>query len=109
MLPAEAHLVFAGPDDGMQAILERGTRELHLQDRVHFLGVVTAEQKRSLLAACASLVLPSVYEAQGLTVLEAWAQRRPVVASRVGALAELSPDGTDGLLPPDAESPRVRC
>ena len=107
MLPAEAHLVFAGPDDGMQAILERGTRELHLQDRVHFLGVVTAEQKRSLLAACASLVLPSVYEAQGLTVLEAWAQGRPVVASRVGALAEIISDGKDGLLAPYANIPRL--
>ncbi len=79
MLPAEAHLVFAGPDDGMQAILERGTR----------------------------LVLPSVYEAQGLTVLEAWAQGRPVVASRVGALAEIISDGKDGLLAPHANIPRL--
>ena len=44
--------------------------------------------------------MPSLFEAQGLTVLEAWAQNRPVVASRVGALADLIDSGETGLLVP---------
>ena len=49
-----------------------------------------------------ALVAPSRREGLGLVALEAFARGRPVVASRVGGLAESVVDGVDGfLVPPD--------
>jgi len=51
-------------------------------------------------------VLPSYREAQGLSILEAMALSRPVVASAVGGIPEMVEDGRTGLLVPphDAEA-----
>lgn len=44
-------------------------------------------------------VVPSIWEETfGLTVLEAWNQGRPVLASRIGSLPELINDGSTGWL-----------
>jgi len=102
-LPTKVRLAFAGPDAGRLETLRKRARELKITDRVLFLGVVTEAQKRSLLAACTALALPSLFEAQGLAVLEAWAQGRPVIASDVGALSELVVPGETGILVPHAD------
>jgi len=66
---------------------------------VKFLGFLNAEAQRNAWANCAFAVIPSIVpEAFGMIVLEAWARQRPVVAYRVGALAETIQDGVDGLL-----------
>lgn len=96
--PPHVHIVFAGPDAGMGAALKARAEVLHLATRIRLLGRVSEEAKRSLLAGCACLALPSFHEAQGLAILEAWAQGRPVVATRVGALPELVTDSETGLL-----------
>jgi glycosyltransferase involved in cell wall biosynthesis len=43
-------------------------------------------------------VVPSLREAQGISILEAMARRRPVVASVVGGIPEVLTHGLDGLL-----------
>jgi glycosyltransferase involved in cell wall biosynthesis len=94
----EVSVVLAGPDAGARRGLETLAASLGLEDRIRFLGSVDESTKRDLLAGCECLALPSFYEAQGITILEAWAQGRPVVASRVGGIPYLVRDGTDGLL-----------
>jgi len=99
----EVEAWFAGPDAGAAAEIGRMAAERKLSDRARLLGYVSEEVKRDLLAACEFLVLPSLYEAQGIAVAEAWAQGKPVVASRVGALEEWVEDGKTGLLVPPGD------
>ena len=98
--PEETALVVAGPDAGEGQRLRVLASSLRVPDRVRFVGEVDDPMKRDLLAGCEVLVLPSFYEAQGIAVLEAWAQGRPVIASDVGGLPDLIDDGADGLLVP---------
>ena len=66
---------------------------------VKFLGFLDAEAQRKAWAECSFAVIPSIVpETFGMIVLEAWARQRPVVAYRIGALAETIQDGVNGLL-----------
>jgi glycosyltransferase involved in cell wall biosynthesis len=73
---------------------------------VQMLGALTTRAVYSQMARAYALVLPSIwYENFPRTVVEAFANGLPVIASRLGALAELVRDGVTGLLfaPGDAQ------
>lgn len=68
-------------------------------DRIHFHGRVSDDERNDLYAAAAVVVAPALDEDYGLTVLEAWQQRRPViVCSDGGGLTELVQHGENGLI-----------
>ena len=67
-----------------------------LAGRVHHVGYVTGERRRTLYLEATMLVLPSFDEGFGLPVLEAMALGIPVVVSNRGALPEVV--GNAGLL-----------
>jgi glycosyltransferase involved in cell wall biosynthesis len=71
---------------------------LGVAHRVVFTG--RREDVPAVTAALDVAVLPSYREAQGLSVLEALAMSRPVVASNVGGIPEMISDGVTGLLVP---------
>lgn len=71
------------------------------------LGALTVANVRAEMERAMALVLPSIcYENFPLTLVEAFAAGLPVIASRIGSLAELVEDGETGLLfePGNAES-----
>ncbi len=66
---------------------------------VEFRGFVSGEERFDILRRAKLLILPSrCYENFSVSVLEAYAMGKPVVASRIGAIAELVEDGVTGLL-----------
>jgi glycosyltransferase involved in cell wall biosynthesis len=78
--------------------LEKLARELRLEDRVRFLG--QRSDVADLLSACDVFILPSRHEGLGVAALEAMAAGRPIVATRVGGLAEAVVHERTGLLVP---------
>jgi glycogen synthase len=89
----DATLVVAG--DGQQRLyLERLARFLGVRRHVSFVGWRNREQVAELYRDCAVVCIPSRYEPFGIVALEAMASGRPVVASRVGGLAEVVDDAS---------------
>jgi glycosyltransferase involved in cell wall biosynthesis len=96
----DAWLLIVGEGSERNA-LESQTAELGIAHRVVFTG--RREDVPAVTAALDIAVLPSYREAQGLSVLEAMALSRPVVASAVGGIPEMIEDGVSGLLVPAGE------
>jgi glycosyltransferase involved in cell wall biosynthesis len=92
-----ARLLIVGEGSRRDA-LEDQVRALGIADRVVFTG--RRDDVPAVTAALDVAVLPSYREAQGLTILEAMALSRPVVASNVGGIPEMIEDGVTGLLVP---------
>jgi len=93
----DAYLLIVGEGSRREA-LEAQTRDLRIAHRVVFTG--RRDDVPAVTAALDVAVLPSYREAQGLSILEALALSRPVVASNVGGIPEMITDGVDGLLVP---------
>jgi len=99
-----AYLLIVGEGSRREA-LEDQARDLGITDRVVFTG--RRDDIPAVTAALDVAVLPSYREAQGLTVLEAMALSRPVVASNVGGIPEMITDGATGLLVPPRDAPAL--
>ena len=97
-----AWLLLVGEGSQTDALRARArSLPLPARERVVFAGFQTDVE--AVTQAQDVAILPSLREAQGLTLLEAMAARRPVVASAVGGIPETIRDGVDGLLVPPAD------
>jgi glycosyltransferase involved in cell wall biosynthesis len=77
--------------------------------RVEFLGHRSGDDLERLVAGARAIVVPSRWpENCPLVVLEAMAAAKPLVASRVGGIPELSRDGEEALLVPHGEVAPLR-
>jgi glycosyltransferase involved in cell wall biosynthesis len=86
------------------------SRQLAVEDRVHWLGQV--DDVPSLLPALDAVVLCShpAVETFPVSLLEAMAAARPVVATRVGSLGEMVVEGENGyLVEPGDEDGLLDC
>ena len=111
------------PEKGHPTLLDAWPAVLEAVPNAHLLIVGEGTQREALEAQAAALgpsvtftgrrddvpavtaaldvaVLPSYREAQGLSILEAMALSRPVVASAVGGIPEMIDHGRTGLLVP---------
>ncbi len=74
-------------------------RELEdLEDHVVLLKPVDRDLMPSLYASADIVVIPSRYESFGISILEAMAMGKPVIASRTGGIPDIIEDGKSGLL-----------
>ena len=90
---APLRYVFCGDGSERAALAAAAAR---LGDRVVFAGF--RRDVAACVAAADVVALPSLHEGLGVAALEAMAAGRPVVASRVGGLAEVVAEGETGLL-----------
>jgi glycosyltransferase involved in cell wall biosynthesis len=90
-------LVLVGPDDGYLKEIMNFVNDFKLS-RVKWLSVLSEEEKYKIISGCKFLVLPSKYELQGIVLVEAMAQGKPVIATNVGGIPDFVKDGVNGFL-----------
>ena len=76
--------------------MEKKVIELGLCPNVVFMGLL--EDIPGILGKIDIVVLPSLYEAFGIVILEAMAMKKPVVATDVGGVSEVVENGRTGIL-----------
>ena len=93
-------LLIAGGKTTYSANIKRWVAALtpQQQSQVALIDDFSEEEKPALFAACDMLVFPSGHESFGITFLEAWAARKPVIGSRIGAIPTVVQEDVDGLL-----------
>lgn len=94
-----ARLIFAGKGEE-EIKLKEMVAELNLNNNVIFAGFVSEDEKWDLLKRCDVFVLPSAVEGHPITVIEAAACSKPVIATDVRPFPEIIKDGETGLLVP---------
>ena len=100
----DAHLVVAGPDDGMGAKVGAWVDSFGLRGRTTFTGMVAGPDKLALLADADLFVLPSYSENFGIAVIEAMACGVPVaISDRVNLWREVAGADAGWVTPPRAE------
>jgi L-malate glycosyltransferase len=93
--------IFVG-DGPLRAELEHYVREVHLDHRITFMGFQA--DVASAMSQCDVIVMPSLNETFGLTIVEAFALKKVVIGSDVGGIPELVINGHTGLLFPARNS-----
>lgn len=73
--------------------LERLASSLGISDRIIFTGFIPDKELEAALTRADMLLLPSKLEGFGLTVLEGWLYKTPVIVSSEAGVAELVEDG----------------
>jgi glycosyltransferase involved in cell wall biosynthesis len=97
---ANVQLRIAGPlsDHGYATVLRSHAEAMGVADRVVLLDVLSPGELVEEYRRAALLVLPSAQETSPMVIGEAMAVGLPVVATRVGGVAELVTDGRTGFL-----------
>jgi glycosyltransferase involved in cell wall biosynthesis len=96
----DAHLVIFGEGE-LRSALEKQVKDLHLEKAVRLSGF--REDVLLLVKSADLLVMSSITEGLGSTVLDAMAMGLPVVGTRAGGIPEMVVAGTTGLLVPPGE------
>jgi glycosyltransferase involved in cell wall biosynthesis len=99
-----ARLKLAGKPGDYHGKLQELVRNLGLQERVDFLGLISDEEKREHYRRCLAYVQPTLYEGFGLAIAEAIACGSQVVTSDRGAVSEVAGDFGTCIPPKDVQA-----
>jgi len=94
-------IIGTGPESHSLAQL---SKELGIKSQVTFTGLITDEELTKLISSADYCVIPSRREGTPVALLEYMALGKPVVATRVGGIADVLPD--KGLIVP-ANKPNI--
>ncbi len=93
----DTKLIIAG-DGPHKLFLQKTAKKLGISKNVTFLGYVTPEEKKKVLAESNALLFPSLVEGFGLVILEAWQQKRPVIVSDMPPMSNIIENQKTGLV-----------
>jgi glycosyltransferase involved in cell wall biosynthesis len=98
-------LVGEGPE------LDNLKKQYSNYSNIIFLGKLELSKVQVLMKSCKALIFPSIwYEGLPFTILEAFATGTPVIASNMGAMADLIVDGYNGFhFVPNCPEDLKRC
>ena len=99
----DAQLVFAGNDMGAERTTRSIVRQLGLESRTRFTGLLAGSARYTALAAADILVYPSYAEVFGLVPLEALQCGTPVIVSNDSGCGEIIGAIGGGLLVPPGD------
>ena len=107
-LPEDCSLTLAGGAElpahkAIMADCQQAVVDLGLDDRIHFLGI--RRDVAELVKACDAVVLSSRHEGQPISIIEAMAAGKPVLASDVNGLKDIV--GGAGILFPCGDSEKL--
>jgi glycosyltransferase involved in cell wall biosynthesis len=97
--------VFIAGEGELQRALQEQARALGLGDRLIFAGF--QRDVAAVLSAFDLLVFPSLWEGTPLTVFEALAMGKPIVATDADGLMDVLRDGRDALVVPRRDAARI--
>ncbi|NLC08130.1 MAG: glycosyltransferase family 4 protein, partial [Syntrophomonadaceae bacterium] len=92
-------------DGSLAQELKELAQHLQIADRVIFTGF--REDVPQLMAVMDVVVVPSLSEAFGLSLIEAMCLGKPCVASAVGGITEIAEDGRTALLVPPGDGAAI--
>jgi len=78
--------------------LEKLVVELDLKNNVIFKGRIPDDEKNMLLKTSEALVFPSLMEGFGLVILEAFAQKKPALVSKIRPMSEIVEHNKTGMV-----------
>ena len=90
-------LVIAGPDDGYLCKAKYLVKKLNISKSVIFTGPLYGYDKLAAYVDSVVYVLPSRYECFPITILEAYACKKPVIVSNIESLKNLVIDNKTGF------------
>jgi glycosyltransferase involved in cell wall biosynthesis len=96
----EVRCVFAGRDD-LDGHIQRYVHEKQLEDTVIFTGC--RQDVPQILSMFEVFLLPSLWEGLPVSILEAMAMKKPVIATSVGGIPELVDHKKTGILIPPGD------
>lgn len=86
-----------------KSLFSTGCHDKGVESKVHFLGAIDDQELARLWPTIDLVVVPSRYESFGLVAIEAFAWGKPLVATKCGALPEVTA-GCASMVDPDPEA-----
>lgn len=103
-LPEDKKLILVGSGP-LQEVL---TQKAKIKPNLEIVGALPPEATLKLIREAKFLILPSIlYEGMPRTIIEAFATGTPVIASDLGAMADMVEHGSNGLLFPAGDGIRL--
>ena len=96
-------IVGEGPE---KSSLEKYVNDLGIKNNVIFLG--GRKDVPELMRAFDILVVPSLFESFGMTLIEGMYSKLPIIGTNVGGIPEILKDGETGILIPPRDSEAIK-